>query len=256
MLAHFAAMPPIETKNAPPVVGLEGTAFFLDLDAIAAETIPDLPLDRIARLSAATGGAVALVSAQSVADVDAMVAPLRLPVIGLDGGERHDASGEMMRSPVDGRLLGIVVADLTRFSFANPGTLVEVKTTSVALHYTKRPDLEPLCLALAQDLATEDPRIAVMSRKGEIELMLAALTTGDAVQALMATKPFAGRMPVVIGASETFEPAFATANHLGGISIKLGLEDSETIARHGLEDVVALKSYLATLLAKTPLPAL
>ena len=88
------------TKNASPVPSLDW-CLFLDVDGTLLEltdtpsgTAADQGLKSLLKeVAERLGGAVALVSGRSIAYLDALFAPLKLPAAGLHGVERRKASG-------------------------------------------------------------------------------------------------------------------------------------------------------------------
>src|SRR5437762_1821684 len=76
---------------------------FLDVDGTLLElaATPDAVivdpalLDLLTRLRDAAGGALALVSGRTIADLDRLFGTLRLPSAGLHGCERRDARGDL-----------------------------------------------------------------------------------------------------------------------------------------------------------------
>src|SRR5205823_10568895 len=61
---------------------------------------PYTTLFRSAELCRAAGGAIALISGRSIADIDRLVRDHRLPVAGQHGIERRDAAGRISRHAV------------------------------------------------------------------------------------------------------------------------------------------------------------
>ncbi len=98
-------------------------------------------LDLLEAVHRASGGALALVSGRSIAGLDALFEPLELPVAGLHGAERRDAAGRVYRRPRD-PALGELSRDLREWCKAHPGTLLEDKQGSLALHYRLAPSEE------------------------------------------------------------------------------------------------------------------
>ncbi|MGH7209575.1 MAG: trehalose-phosphatase, partial [Nitrospiraceae bacterium] len=126
------------------------TAWFLDIDG----TLLDLAAtpDRVhtdervsallARLQDASGGAVALISGRTVAVVDSLFKPLRLPVAGQHGVERRDASGTIHYHPASNPGLAAVRHTLVVWASEHPEVLLEDKGLSLALHYRRAPAME------------------------------------------------------------------------------------------------------------------
>jgi trehalose 6-phosphate phosphatase len=65
-----------------------------------------------------------------------------------------------------------------------------------------------------------------------VELRPDGIGKGNALQELMRSAPFQRRIPVMFGDDATDEPAFALANRMGGLSVKVGA--GATLARHRL----------------------
>src|SRR5437667_8043472 len=93
----MSALPPFNLRGAW-FLDIDGT--LLDIAAMPAAVHP-APADTrlVTELYAAAGGALALISGRSLADIDKMFAPLRLAVAGQHGIERRDAHGKVHRHP-------------------------------------------------------------------------------------------------------------------------------------------------------------
>ncbi|MEQ9124472.1 MAG: trehalose-phosphatase, partial [Alphaproteobacteria bacterium] len=145
--------PARSAPETPPAPDLEATAMFLDFDGTLAPIAPRPDLARIgdetratlARLEAALAGALAIVSGRSLADLDALLAPLVLPAAGSHGLERRTASGAIEAAD-GGPALQAEIDRIAAFG-ARHGLLVERKRAGVAVHYRERPELEAECLA-------------------------------------------------------------------------------------------------------------
>src|SRR3979411_3210070 len=132
-----------------PAASLEW-CLFLDVDGTLIE-LTDSPFDTCADVEIKVllgevverlGGAVALVSGRSIEYLDALFAPLRLPAAGLHGVERRKASGVMHgASFVDSQLDRARVA-LNALVKTYPGTLLEDKGRTVAVHFRMAPQFE------------------------------------------------------------------------------------------------------------------
>ncbi len=231
------------------------TAFFLDFDGTLAPIVSDpaaaciAPATRAAlvRLDRAAGGAVAVVSGRSIAQLDAMLHPLRLPAAGVHGLERRDAGGSLTQDPIDAGAQHRLASLVGGFVEGRPGLLAEVKPGSVALHYRKRPEMAADCLAFAIDLARENGRIQLVDGKMVIEMKLSARTKGDAIADFMREAPFRSRQPFFAGDDVTDEAGFAVVNAMGGVSLKIG--PGETAARYRAADGAAFAAWLEQLAA-------
>src|SRR5271166_5793882 len=116
---------------------------FLDVDGTLIE-LTDSPLETFADAELKTllgevaerlGGAVALVSGRSIAYLDGLFTPLRLPAAGLHGVERRKASGGIQGASYMDVQLNAARAALALFVVAHPGTLLEDKGRSLAVHF-------------------------------------------------------------------------------------------------------------------------
>ena len=225
-----------------------GWAFFLDVDGTLLEiaAVPDAVrmdprvLATLAQLIEATGGAVALVSGRSVADVERLFAPLAIPVSGQHGAERQAHRGPPLpRSP----LLDAAVQRLREAERRMPGLLLEDKGASLALHYRRRPEL--------QEFAEEEMRRAATFLGERFELQPGSFVyeikpsghdKGRAIEAFMRERPFAGRVPVFLGDDATDEHGFDAVNRMGGHSVKVG--PGPTRARWSLPDASSARRWL------------
>src|SRR6202040_3466462 len=134
---------------------------FLDVDGTLIE-LTDSPFDTCAdaelkallgEVAERLGGAVALVSGRSVEYLDALFAPLRLPAAGLHGVERRKATGVMHGASFTDTQLDRARTALKEFVQAHPGTLLEDKGRTVAVHYRMAPQFEPAAREAVTEIA-------------------------------------------------------------------------------------------------------
>ncbi len=226
-------------------------ALFLDVDGTLLAIVDDpdavepepAVLEALAAIERDNGGAIALVSGRSIAQLDRIFAPLRLPAAGLHGYERRNRNGRTMRSEIDPGALEPVRARFERFVAEHSGSLLEDKNLSLALHYRRAPEAAGDAEALGRELATELPRdFRIQPGKMVLEVKPGGGTKGTAIAAFMAEPPFRGRVPVFLGDDATDEDGFRWVNERGGYSIKVGPGATEAGAR--LEHVGAVKSWL------------
>lgn len=226
-----------------------GHALFLDFDGTlvdiaerpdAVRVEPDLP-DLLTRLHRRLGGALAVVSGRTVADIDGFLGRTALDVCGMHGLERR-IDGRLSR-PENLVAIGPQVAAL-RAAFADrPGVLVEDKGVGVALHWRMAPEAEAEALAAMASLAADlGPGYRIQDGKAVREIVPASSGKGGAVLALMERSPYRGRSPVFVGDDRTDEHGFEAVNALGGLSIKLG--PGATAATRRLPDPAAFRGWL------------
>jgi trehalose 6-phosphate phosphatase len=228
-------------------------AFFLDIDgtlldfaARPEEVRVDAALrDLLEQISAATGGAVALISGRSVEDIDKLFAPLAFPAAGQHGTERRSADGSVRRHapPLDD--LGRAAADIVRLTAAHSGLVFENKGMTLALHYRLAPALRVLAEREMRAIAASlGDAFELQTGKFVMEIKPSGKDKGSAISEFAAEAPFAGRRPVFIGDDLTDEPGFEVVNHIGGHSVKVGPGISR--ARWHLFDAAAVRRWLAS----------
>jgi trehalose 6-phosphate phosphatase len=81
------------------------------------------------------------------------------------------------------------------------------------------------------------------------ELRAANADKGRAVEMLMSTPPFQGRVPLAVGDDHTDEPMFDVAQRLGGLGVRVGGDRARTSATSRLADPHAVRAWLRTLTA-------
>ncbi|WP_411877909.1 trehalose-phosphatase [Polaromonas sp. YR568] len=224
------------------------TALFLDFDGTLADLAPEPDAVLIApgvipalmRLSAQLDGALAIVSGRRLADLDAFLSPLQLPLATEHGAQRRDTRG---------RVASLAEPDLralaeraTELAAQHDGLRVEIKQAAVALHYRHAPELEALCLQVMQEAADRTPGVELLRGKFVFEVKPANVSKGSAIKAFMAEPPFAGRLPLFAGDDTTDEAGFAAVQSLGGEGIKVG--EGATVARHRCASPEALRQWL------------
>jgi trehalose 6-phosphate phosphatase len=240
----------------PPPEPRADWALFLDFDGTLVELreqpgdviLPTGTGELLLRLRALFAGAVAIVSGRTLADLDALLAPVRLPLAGLHGLERRDGGDRLHGAGQPDPGLETVREAVAGFAEARPGLLSEDKGAALAVHYREAPErADEVAAFLARQRATLGAGFHVQAGKAVLELKPDGRDKGDAVRAFMREAPFAGRVPVFIGDDRTDEPAFAAVNALGGRSIRVGGHDEPTAACHGLDSVEAAIAWLAVL---------
>ncbi|MBK1695692.1 trehalose-phosphatase [Rhodovibrio salinarum] len=204
----------------------------------------------LADLYAALGQAVALVSGRTLADLDRIQAPLKLPAAGLHGLERRDADGTIDRG-VEGDALDHLRSGLQTFVASHEDLWLEDKGRALAVHYRAAPKLRDVVLEHVRNLCVqEDPdALAVLDGKMVCEVKPRHADKGTAIRTFMAHAPFAGRMPVFLGDDVTDEDGFRAVNALGGLSIRVGRTPAGQVthADHSLADESAVEAWLERL---------
>ena len=228
-------------------------AIFLDFDGTLvdlAETpegvlvVPGL-IDALAVLQRHCGGRLAIVSGRPIAQIDAMLAPLHLPVAGVHGNERRDAAGLLRYSPTPS--LTAVLKRAEALAAAHPLLRVEQKRGALALHYRQAPHLEAVCKQAMTAALQESPGIMLLFGKMVIEAKPAGVNKGTAITDFLAEAPFAGHVPLFAGDDTTDEAGFDAVQRAGGCGLKVGA--GPTGARLRVAGPQALREQLLQLAA-------
>lgn len=227
-------------------------ALFLDFDGTLVglarrpeEVRPDPRLPpTLRRLQEVLEGAVAIVSGRPLSEIDALLAPLRLPGAGAHGVERRGPDGRLeVRSGAPPDHVLEMARELQR---RHPGLRVEIKPSTLALHYREAPALEALCIEAAHAAVAATPGWVVQLGKCVAEVRPHDVTKGRAIEWFMEGAPFAGRLPVFVGDDDADEDGFEVVQAAGGLGVKVGA--GRTRARMRLDshqDVLAWLERLA-----------
>jgi trehalose 6-phosphate phosphatase len=218
-----------------------GIALFLDVDGTLLDlaerpddvTVPPDLLTSLAAAEAKTGGALALISGRTIADLDRLFAPLRLRAAGVHGAEMRlgpddpaSPGPEIVALPTSLRpALDDILRDF-------PGTFVEDKRYSLAVHYRQAPGAgDALRVRLARIFeAFPQTELTMLEAHYAFELKSPQFDKGRAVGAFLATRPFHGRAPIYIGDDETDESGFAAVSACGGRAYSVGLRRPGVVA--------------------------
>ncbi|MDR4308722.1 trehalose-phosphatase [Chelatococcus sambhunathii] len=260
MISDTLDAPADRAKLPSPETGREygdRLAFFLDLDGTVLDiaptpegvSIPHSTVEAISRISDRLGGALAVISGRSLADIDKILAPLRLPAAALHGAELRRLGGGRA-----GAGHGVpperLTAALGAFVDARPGLRLEDKGASVAVHYRATPEREDEVRTRVGELVDRfAPGHELQPGKMVVEVRPRGCDKGAALKALMEHPPFAGRIPWAFGDDLTDEFALEAALALGGEGVLVGAVDRPTAATAALESPAAMRDWLERLAA-------
>lgn len=202
-------------------------ALFLDVDGtLIGSTLTDreqgLSADRIDlldRLSALTGGALAIVSGRSIETVDPVFAPLVLPVAGLQGADRRLGDGRRfapVQTPGERKALEDIAAAVTE---AYPHMDIQWKVGAIAIIYENDNTGADGAAALAE--RHSNGQVAVIPGRVSIDVVPAGADKGSGIRFMLEHAPFHGRVPVHVGDDTPDEAGFAAARALGGFGISI-----------------------------------
>ncbi|MBM3549282.1 MAG: trehalose-phosphatase [Alphaproteobacteria bacterium] len=211
----------------PELIPRSDWALFLDIDGTLldlAETptavvVPNGLLSALVRAGKALDGALALVSGRAVADIDTLFHPVQFPAAGIHGFELRPRTGAPRR-------VAPLMSEEQRLKLAGcalglDGVIVEDKAAAVGLHYRLAPDVRDVLARRIEAVLAEEDLQDFSMRPGKMlwEVRRNGIDKGKAVEAFMASRPFAGRVPVFVGDDETDLDGFAGARRLGGFAL-------------------------------------
>ncbi|MBB6014067.1 trehalose 6-phosphate phosphatase [Aquamicrobium lusatiense] len=234
-----------------------GLALFLDIDGTlldiaqtpeAVVVPPGLP-ESLKRLAERLEGALALITGRSIGTVDAL---FRLPataVSGLHGAEWRGADGRTATIATT-EAFELARRHLRRQTADMPGVVFEDKGAAIAAHYRLAPEREAQVRELMEAIA--GPVVdgwELQEGKQVVELRPRGRDKGDALVFFMSETPFRGRRPVAVGDDVTDEAMFAAANRLDGLSVRVGLDGRQSLARGRVRAPSDVRDWLARISA-------
>lgn len=234
--------PPPLSHTACLFLDVDGTLLELTDTPFATYANDDLK-SLLGRVAERLHGALALVSGRSIEYLDALFAPLNLPIAGLHGVERRGAGGALERSAIDPSHLDRARASLSALVAAHPGTLLEDKGRTVAVHFRLAPQAEAVVRrSVTRIVGGLGAGYHAQDGNMMIEIKPSGFSKGDAIGAFMREPPFAGKVPVFLGDDLTDLDGFAVVESRGGISIGVG---NRVRGQYQLEDPAAVRAWLA-----------
>jgi trehalose 6-phosphate phosphatase len=247
------------TRKPPALDPRIPRALFLDVDGTLLEIaptpdsvqVPERLRTLLARLTRQYAGAVAFVSGRSLAQLDRLFHPLRVPCSGLHGIERRDARGVLHRPSMSNDRLSRAQSFLDAIVQVNPGLLLENKQATVAIHYRLAPELEPIARrVMSQALEILGSGYVMLEGKMVLELKPDGFSKSTAIAAFLREPPFQGRVPIFLGDDHTDEAGFTYVEALGGTAIHVGSNEA-THARWRLANVAEVHAWLESLAVST-----
>lgn len=202
-------------------------ALFLDIDGTLIDLAPTPEAIVIPASLAPTiqsvqhflGGAVAAVSGRTMAEIDNVFAPLKLPCAGEHGSTIRLADGSIKTASKECKFPHEIYLKACAITKHWSGVLVEEKTYGICLHYRQAPDYSDRVRALAEELLGDLPGFSVLRANMALELRHHDLNKGSALEFFMTTPTFKGRTPVFIGDDVTDEDGFRAAEKAGGYGL-------------------------------------
>jgi trehalose 6-phosphate phosphatase len=205
-------------------------ALFLDIDGtlldIAASpgavVVPDSLAPTLAAVGAYLNGALAIASGRTLGEIDALLAPLRLPCVAEHGAVIRHPGGAVEHAGADRAVPPDWRARLHAAARDWPGVLVEEKSHGVAVHFRQAPGREGQIRDLVEATIAKDmANFEVLPANMAFEIRHHALTKAIAVKTFMTKPPFSGRVPVFVGDDVTDEDGFRAAKAMGGLALNV-----------------------------------
>ncbi|MBS0387752.1 MAG: trehalose-phosphatase [Proteobacteria bacterium] len=231
------------------------TCLFLDVDGTLLDLVkapeqvrvPAALVSDLGQLTQRLGGALALVSGRSVAQLDELFQPLRLPASGVHGLELRLAGQPLRRRVCTPDALHRIRSEAERLIVGQHGLQLEFKPSAVALHYRGRPEAEDELRARMRALAARHAeQFSLIDGDKVLELVPQGCSKAAAIDELMAVDPFRGRRPCYLGDDTTDFGAFEAVRRYEGVDVAVG---NRVTARWHLSGPAAVRQWLAQLAA-------
>jgi trehalose 6-phosphate phosphatase len=246
-------LPASSFVDSPPELD-RFSALFLDVDGTLLEIAgsPDLvrappKLPALLRdLGAQRGGALALISGRTLAELDRLFQPWCGAAAGVHGLERRRVDGTFAHHTDVAAAVALdqIRPRLTAFVCARSGLLLEDKHSALALHYRAAPERAAEVRALAEMLSRQaGSALRLIVGKMVVEFQPRDANKGAAIAAFLSESPFLGRRPIFLGDDATDEDGFGEIIRRGGVAIRVG-EPAKTQASYALPSVAAVLAWL------------
>ena len=207
------------------------SALFLDVDGTLLEIAarpelvvvpPDLPT-LLGRLYRQLGGALAIVSGRSLADIDRLLDPFHSSAAGEHGVAVRFVDGKIEEQPAVLSVPQVLRDELVHAVEGWAGVEIESKPHGVTLHYRLAPERGDEVWRLARSFVPDDdPHFRLLPARLAVEIGVRAVSKGTAVERLMKQPTFSGRRPIFVGDDFTDEAGMSTARDLGGVGLRVG----------------------------------
>jgi trehalose 6-phosphate phosphatase len=190
------------------------------------------------------GGALALLTGRTLAELDELFFPQRFPASGIHGLELRLPSGDIVRANADSAALDAARRWLSPLPTGHRGLLLEDKGVALAVHYRQAPRMQPEIDLMMSEIVAELGRDFVLRRgKCVIEIVPRGFDEPGAIRQFMRQPEFAGRTPVFVGDDPCDEPGFRAVNEMGGHSIRVGNLE-HTTAKFRFSSVSTVAAWL------------
>lgn len=166
---------------------------------------------------------MAIVTGRSIEAIDGYLAPLRPITAGVHGAELRLGHEQIISTARP--LPPAAVEAVSALSKNVSGVKLEIKRSSLAVHYRSNPAVGP---EIEQELrrVLTDRVSGFIIRPGRMvyEVLPSHVSKGGAIDALLELPLFFGRRPLVIGDDRSDETAFEAAERRGGLAFTVAGE--------------------------------
>jgi trehalose 6-phosphate phosphatase len=177
------------------------------------------------RISVGLGGALAVITGRRISEMDQILAPLRVAASGVHGAEIRVVPSGTIQHLVPA-MPAEIVRSLQRIARQTPGAFVEPKGAGIALHFRlARTTGTDIGGALQGLLEAHPGMFEVWPGQKVFEILPVGFNKGKALLQFADVPPFAGKTPVMIGDDHGDEPAFAAAERLNGVGLRVASEN-------------------------------
>jgi trehalose 6-phosphate phosphatase len=237
--------------KSPKIPDFENLAILLDIDGTILDIAPTPEKvavsaslrETLTRLSALTGGAMALVSGRSLRDLDRLFAPMQFPAVAGHGAEFRLLSSARCEQGRTVALDSSLKKRIAAVAEIGTGITVEDKGYAIALHYRSAPERESMVRDAVAEICSNQLSVEVLPGKYVLEVKKSGFSKATGVRELMTHAPFAGRRPIFIGDDTTDEYVFAIMPEFNGLAFSVG--DSVGGVDGHFEGPPAVRDWLA-----------
>lgn len=212
------------------------------MEALPLKGIPDV----LKKIAVRSDTRLAVISGRPLEDLECLLNPLRIVMIGSHGFEKRSSSGQIFIKKISSRQQDGFSCAYNLIREKGLEKLIEKKPASLALHTRGLSDDEAIRLEKevirGWGMISSGYSLDVRKFHGGVEILAKGWNKGDALEELIQEEP-GGTLCVYIGDNSTDEDAFQRIRS-HGIGIKVGNPDIPTAAKGFLPDVQAVKKFL------------
>lgn len=216
---------PISASLDPAAPNPDQAAFLLDFDGTlvdiaptpASVTVEEGLRETLLKLKERCNGALAIVTGRPIAQIDHFLPGIPTAIAGEHGltlRRQQGAAEELtIATPLPEAWIANAEALVARF----PDTATEYKKAGLVLHYRGNPDAGPVFESAVLSWLSDQDVFEIHPSKMAWEIRLSGIDKGRAVETLMQSAPFAGRIPVFVGDDITDLDGVRAARARGGL---------------------------------------